>query len=329
MRQAAIARQAADGRHAAVPTPRATSPKARANRRAARRDAASLLTKLNLPAGATSVPSEPAHDHGYLAPQQLLEADFASETAHAWWTVPGDPQSVIDAIEARSAGGGDAGRDGQWWQLQDGHVRARRRPQPAAAPSHAAAGTGLTAPGYRTGLFGPFDIQLPRRPRSGRVAFAGSDEPRISCSGGAPGSRRDGGGAASRRRVPQPGGVQALRGPRGDDAAAPPRARGARGLPVSRRAQRRRLPRARVRRAGRRQDARGLGLSEARRRRPDHRADRDDPPAVGADRGGAGDGRAARRRRCGASGRRRPRPEARRDRDARCSTASIPNGRRA
>ena len=96
----ADARQAADARQVAVPTPRATSPKARANRRAARLDAVSLLTKLKLPAGATTVPSEPAHDHGYLAPQQLLEADFASATAHAWWTVPGDPQSVIDAIEA-------------------------------------------------------------------------------------------------------------------------------------------------------------------------------------------------------------------------------------
>jgi hypothetical protein len=90
----------ADGRQSTVAPPRATSPRARANRRAARLDAASLLTKLKLPAGATSVPSEPAHDHGYLGPLQLLEADFASATAHAWWTVPGDPQSVIDAIEA-------------------------------------------------------------------------------------------------------------------------------------------------------------------------------------------------------------------------------------
>jgi hypothetical protein len=86
-------------RQATVPTPRATSPKARANRRAARLDAASLLTKLNLPAGATSVPSEPAHDNGYLAPLPLLESEFASATAHAWWTVPSDPQSVIAAIE--------------------------------------------------------------------------------------------------------------------------------------------------------------------------------------------------------------------------------------
>src|ERR1700677_256764 len=58
--------------------PPATSPTARANRRAARRDAASLLTKLKLPAGATSVSSEPAHDHGYLQPQPLLEEEFAS-----------------------------------------------------------------------------------------------------------------------------------------------------------------------------------------------------------------------------------------------------------
>jgi hypothetical protein len=85
--------------------PPATSPKARANRRAARRDAASLLTKLKLPAGATSVSSEPAHDHGYLKPQPLLEEEFASLTAHAWWTVPGDPQSVLNAIEANPPAG--------------------------------------------------------------------------------------------------------------------------------------------------------------------------------------------------------------------------------
>jgi hypothetical protein len=94
-----------DARHAAVPTPRATSPQAPANRRAARLDAAASLSKLTLPAGAASVPSEPAHDHGYLAPLPLLEEEFASATAHAWWTVPGDPQSVIDAVEANPPAG--------------------------------------------------------------------------------------------------------------------------------------------------------------------------------------------------------------------------------
>jgi hypothetical protein len=94
-----------DARHAAVPTPRATSPKARANRRAAQADAPLLLTKLNLPTGATSVPSQPAHDNGYLKPLPLLEADFASATAHAWWTVPGNEQSVIAAIQANPPAG--------------------------------------------------------------------------------------------------------------------------------------------------------------------------------------------------------------------------------
>jgi hypothetical protein len=91
---------AAGGRQSPVPSPRATSPTARANRRAARRDAASLITKLTVPAGATPVSAEPAHDHGYLKPQGLLESEFASATAHAWWTVPGSPQSVLDAIIA-------------------------------------------------------------------------------------------------------------------------------------------------------------------------------------------------------------------------------------
>jgi hypothetical protein len=94
-----------DGQPGALRPPPARSPKARANRRAARRDAASLVTKLKLPAGATRVASEPAHDHGYLKPLSLLEAEFASATAHAWWTVPGGPQMVIDAIEANPPAG--------------------------------------------------------------------------------------------------------------------------------------------------------------------------------------------------------------------------------
>jgi hypothetical protein len=95
----------AGGRPTTFRPPPATSPKARANRRAARHDAASLLTKLKPPAGAKTVRSEPAHDNGYLKPQPLLEEDFASLTAHTWWTVPGDPQSVIDAIEANPPAG--------------------------------------------------------------------------------------------------------------------------------------------------------------------------------------------------------------------------------
>jgi hypothetical protein len=106
----AIAAAATFGRggqapHAAVRPPRATSPRARANRRAARLDAASLLRKLNVPAGATSVPSEPTHDHGYLHPMPTLEAAFANATAHAWWTVPGAPRSVIRAIKANPPAG--------------------------------------------------------------------------------------------------------------------------------------------------------------------------------------------------------------------------------
>src|SRR6202021_3116530 len=68
-------------------------------------DAASLLTKLKPPAGAKTVRLEPVHDNGYPKPQPLLEEEFASLTAHAWWTVPGDPQSVIDAIEANPPAG--------------------------------------------------------------------------------------------------------------------------------------------------------------------------------------------------------------------------------
>jgi hypothetical protein len=110
----------ADGQHATVRAPRATSPKARANRRAARVDAASLVTKLNLPAGALRVTSEPAHDHGYLHPMPELEETFANATAHDWWTVPGAPRSVLDAIEANppvgatqeGTGGGSDSKNG-------------------------------------------------------------------------------------------------------------------------------------------------------------------------------------------------------------------------
>jgi hypothetical protein len=94
-----------DGPRAAAPAPRASSPRAssptnRAHRRAAQSDAATLVTKLNLPPGATRVGSEPAHDHGYLHPLPKLESPLATATAHAWWTVHGDPRSVIAAIEA-------------------------------------------------------------------------------------------------------------------------------------------------------------------------------------------------------------------------------------
>jgi len=93
------------GRQQTVRPPRATSPKAKSNRRAARLDAASLITKLTLPAGATRVPAQPAHDHGYLKPMPVLESESASETAHAWWTASGDPASVLAAIEANPPAG--------------------------------------------------------------------------------------------------------------------------------------------------------------------------------------------------------------------------------
>ena len=85
---------------ASSPPARASSPPARPNRQAARRDAALLVTELHLPPAATAVTSEPPRDHGYLRPLPALEPALATATAHAWWTVPGAAQRVIDAIEA-------------------------------------------------------------------------------------------------------------------------------------------------------------------------------------------------------------------------------------
>jgi hypothetical protein len=88
---------------------------AAANRAAAQRDAAELLTRVVLPPGASRLNREPAGDHGYLEPQSALESDTAREVAHAWWQVRGAPTAAIAFVQAHHpaaatvAGTGTAG----------------------------------------------------------------------------------------------------------------------------------------------------------------------------------------------------------------------------
>jgi len=77
------------------------------NRRAARRDAASLLGKLRLPPGTVHLFAEPHGDHAYLKPMPALAADQARAVRHEWWEVPdSSPTAVISYVEAHPPAGG-------------------------------------------------------------------------------------------------------------------------------------------------------------------------------------------------------------------------------
>jgi hypothetical protein len=96
-----------------VPTAQVGSPREdafTANRAAARRDAADLLTRLRLPQGAVRARIEPSGDHGYLKAAGALEDDTANATAHAWWTIAERPSAVIAYVSAaRPAGSTQSG----------------------------------------------------------------------------------------------------------------------------------------------------------------------------------------------------------------------------
>ncbi len=86
------------------------APTLASNQRAARLDAAQLLMSLQLSAGATRLPVEPAGDLGALKPMLGLAGTTARADVHAWWSVPGSPNSVLRYIEAnRPASGAQAG----------------------------------------------------------------------------------------------------------------------------------------------------------------------------------------------------------------------------
>ncbi len=73
---------------------------AAANHAAARRDAATLLTRVRLPAGVVSTPVEPRGDHGYLKLSGDIEGDSANALAHAWWTTSEAPSEVLAYLKS-------------------------------------------------------------------------------------------------------------------------------------------------------------------------------------------------------------------------------------
>lgn len=102
-------------------------PTTASNRRAARLDAARLLRSLRLPAAATRSSSEPAADGGELKPLLALVATTARADVHAWWLVPGRPDSVLAYIKAHlpagsklyATGSGHSGRSGRTVEFVD------------------------------------------------------------------------------------------------------------------------------------------------------------------------------------------------------------------
>lgn len=88
---------------AAAATPRTT---ASANRQAAVRDARSLLSRLELPLGATRLSGQPRADSGTLAgpPSEPATPDVVD--VHTWWQVSGRPNAVLAFIAAHPPAGG-------------------------------------------------------------------------------------------------------------------------------------------------------------------------------------------------------------------------------
>jgi hypothetical protein len=80
-------------------------PRSASNRRAARRDAELLLSRLRLPSEAVSSPTEPSNDGGHLKPSQSLNVTSARADAHAWWLVPAVTDSVLAYLKANPPAG--------------------------------------------------------------------------------------------------------------------------------------------------------------------------------------------------------------------------------
>jgi hypothetical protein len=76
------------------------------NRAAARADAAALLTRLQLPAGASASTVEPAGDGGQLARPAVGPAATPNVVdRHGWWRVPGGPAAVLAYVAAHPPAG--------------------------------------------------------------------------------------------------------------------------------------------------------------------------------------------------------------------------------
>jgi len=73
---------------------------AASNRAAARRDAATLLTRVKLPAGVVPTAVEPLGDHDYLKLSGNIEGDAANAVAHTWWTTSDPPSKVLAYLKS-------------------------------------------------------------------------------------------------------------------------------------------------------------------------------------------------------------------------------------
>jgi hypothetical protein len=110
---AAIAAIAANAGSAARPAsagagiPKPPPAIAAARRRRARADAASLLGRVRLPAGAKQLAGEPAGDGGTLSrPATRPAAVSTLVDEHTWWRAPGSAASVLDYVNGHVPRGG-------------------------------------------------------------------------------------------------------------------------------------------------------------------------------------------------------------------------------
>ena len=84
------------------------TPAARANQRAAVRDARWLLGRLLLPSGAQRSPTDPAGESGLEAAWER-PGTAALVDRHRWWIVPGEPEAVLAYIESHPSPGSRRG----------------------------------------------------------------------------------------------------------------------------------------------------------------------------------------------------------------------------
>jgi hypothetical protein len=93
---------------------RSAARSAAANQEAAQTDAASLLAKLNLPAGATRQAGEPAGDGGTLGqPGSGTPVTPNVVDDAAWWVVPGTTQQLVQYVDEHPPAGGQPSLSGQ------------------------------------------------------------------------------------------------------------------------------------------------------------------------------------------------------------------------
>ena len=145
-----------------------------ANRRAAQRDAVSLLTRLRLPAASVRVTREPRGDSGFLRPVKGLIGSTAQVLRHAWFTVPGSPAVVIAYVEAHAPRAGKVdytGRSGNTFTGLSSQLVAYAFPDLSGRIDERLLQVTVTAlPGDRTGVLAESDsVWFVPRPTGERV----------------------------------------------------------------------------------------------------------------------------------------------------------------